>query len=461
MEVVNIIIVNPPALKKVEPYYDEPDYPRTALAFLAGYLRERVELTDSVKVLDAKFDKLSFQKTIEEILKVNPNVVGLTAMTNEIKSAALVAKAIKEKDSSIVTVIGGVHVTALPEETMREFPEFDYGILGEGEGTFLNLINSLKQGSEIHINGVCYLDKKNKSHFHSFGQSKPVEQQDSISPAWDLFKPAKEYMLQSARGCPFTCNFCMNPGGRVVRSRSVKITLDEIQYLVETMKPESIYFGDEIFTINKKRAMEICDGLIERGLHKKMTWWCQTHVNTLDDELAARMKESGCRLVGLGIETGDDNIFKQMGKGINTKKVKQTIELLKRHKLGYDTMFILGQPNETKESAMKTINFAVELNPDTPIFGLMVPYPGTAVGKMALEGKGGYRLISKDWDSFNKQIGNALELEGVSRKELERLQIWGYIKVFLYNWRIFDFIQFCLRYRKEGFSTLKKIAFSR
>jgi radical SAM superfamily enzyme YgiQ (UPF0313 family) len=121
-------------------------------------------------------------------------------------------------------------------------------------------------------------------------------------------------------------------------------------------------------------------------------------------------------------------------------------------------MFILGQPNESTASAKNTIDFAIELNPATPIFGVMVPYPGTKVGEMALKNEGGYKLISRDWDQFNKQIGNALELEGISRSQLERIQIFGYIKVFLYNYRILDFLKFCFQYRKEGFQALKKIA---
>jgi anaerobic magnesium-protoporphyrin IX monomethyl ester cyclase len=78
-------------------------------------------------------------------------------------------------------------------------------------------------------------------------------------------------MIQSSRGCPFACNFCMNPGGRIVRPRTVETTLNEIGYLVNNMGAESIYFGDEIFTVKRQRAFEICEGLVERGYHKKMT----------------------------------------------------------------------------------------------------------------------------------------------------------------------------------------------
>lgn len=451
------MIINPPAKEILEPYYDRPDFPRTALAFLAGYVRSQSNLF-KVDVLDAKFDRLSFedvQKTIEDN---DYSVVALTAMTNEIKSAAKVAENLKRSKPHIITVVGGVHITALPERTMREFRAFDYGVVGEGEDTFLKLLESIHKEKRPTIPGLCFIE--NEIFIYS-GPSIPVPDQDSIKPAWDMFRPAKEYMIQSSRGCPFNCNFCMNPGGRKIRPRTVDTTIKEIEYLVENMQPKSIYFGDEIFTAKINRAKEICRKLIEKGLHKKVQWWCQTHVNTLDEELVILLKQAGCKLVGLGIETGDDEIFKQMGKGINKQKVKKAIALLHKHKLNFDSMFILGQPNETIESAKKTIDFAVELNPATPIFGLMVPYPGTKVGEMALKGEGGYSLITQDWDMFNKQIGNALEMKGIKRKDLEKIQFLGYLKVFIYNFRVWDFFKFCFQYRNEGFQALKKIAFSR
>ncbi|MBD64184.1 MAG: hypothetical protein CME62_03195 [Halobacteriovoraceae bacterium] len=420
---------------------------------MAGYLRDN-DNEIIVKVMDCKFDRISMDEAEKLILKGQYDLVAFTAMTNEIKAAAKLAKRLKKTRANLLTVIGGVHVTALPKMTLEEFPCFDYIVIGEGEETFLKLIRHFKLSTPIPPSGVAY--RKNGSIVVT-GPAVSVSDQDSINPAWDMFSPAKEYVIQSSRGCPFACNFCMNPGGRVVRPRAVKTTLDEIGYILDKFKPESIYFGDEIFTVKRGRAREICEGLIARGYHKRISWWCQTHVNTLDRELVRIMKKAGCRLVGLGIETGDEEVFRKMGKGINKEKIKKTIKLLNEEELKYDTMFILGQPNETVNSAQKTIDFAVELNPTTPIFGLMVPYPGTKVGEMALRGEGGYKLLSRDWDQFNKQIGNALELEGITRKQLERIQFLGYLKVFLYNLRFVDFFVFCLQYRKEGFASLRKI----
>ncbi len=454
-KISRVLLVNPPPYQIVEPYYDTPNYPRTALAFLAGHLREN---NVEVEVLDCKFDRLSYEEGLKRIKKYNPTLVGFTAFTNEIKPAGHFARLVKKYNPQINTIIGSVHVTALPEQTLREFPEFDYGVIGEGEVSLLELAKQLESDHSINVQGVCYLDKSGK--FITNGRSQTLDDQDGLKPAWDMFRPAKEYVLQSSRGCPFACNFCMNPGGRIVRPRTVETTLNEIEWLVENMKPKSFLFGDEIFTVKRDRAAEICRGMIQRRLHKKISWWCQTHVSTIDEELVRLMKEANCSTVGLGIETGDEEKLKNMGKGTSLPKIMKAIKIMKKVKLEFNAFFILGQPNETYESAKNTINFAVKLNPTIPVFGLMVPYPGTQVAEMARKGEGGYTLLTNDWNDYNKQIGNAMALKGITRNELERLQFIGYLKVFIYNFRFIDLTKFIYKYRKEGFSAIKKILFS-
>ncbi len=448
---VRVLLINPPPHQIVEPYYDTPDYPRTALAFLAGHLRASGVVVD---VCDCKFDRLDYDQGMEKVRSFRPTIVGFTAFTNEIKPAAVFAERVKSHDPSITTVIGSVHVTALPEETVREFPQFDYGVVGEGEETLLELVNQVTNHEEVTAKGVAYLvDGKN---YRFTGTRAPLADQDGLRPAWDLFRPAAEYVLQTSRGCPFACNFCMNPGGRIVRPRTVETTLNEIAWLVENMKPKTILFGDEIFTINRERTADICRGMVERGLHKKISWWCQTHVSTIDEEVVHLMKEANCSTVGLGIETGDEEKLKKMGKGTSIPKIIEAIRIMKKVRLRFNTFFILGQPNETYESAKNTIDFAVKLNPTIPVFGLMVPYPGTEVAAMAQRGEGGYKLLTTDWNDYNKQIGNAMTLAGVTRSELERLQILGYLKVFILNFRFVDLCKFLFKYRNEGLAVLKK-----
>ena len=395
---MKVLLVNAPPYRIIEPYYDTPDYPRTAIAYLAGYLRAKKV---DVHVLDCKYDRLDYDQALEKIKALGPDLVGFTAFTNEVVQAGRLAKLVKGLAPKIKTVIGGAHFTALPEGTLREFPDFDFGVVGEGEETLFELIENINNPEALKKTlGVAQLDKGGQYHFG--GTRLGVEDQDSLPfPAWDLFRPAKEYIIHTSRGCPYTCYFCMNPNGRKVRGRSPENVIRELEWICEIAQPKSILMGDEIFTLNRKRVMEICQLMIDRGLHKKFSWWCQTHVRTVELEMVKLMKASNCRLVGLGIESGDESVL-------------------------------------------------------SSIFGIMVPYPGTKVGEMAERGEGGFVINSRDWNEYNKQFGNAVTFKDLSRKELERLQIIGYIKVFLYNGRLVDLAKFIWKYRMEGMAVVKK-----
>ncbi|HYD47383.1 MAG TPA: hypothetical protein VEB21_03510, partial [Terriglobales bacterium] len=124
-------------------------------------------------------------------------------------------------------------------------------------------------------------------------------------------------------------------------------------------------------------------------------------------------------------------------------------------------LMIIGHPYETWDSAMRTIDFTAELNPERPIVGVMVPYPGTEVTAMAERGEGGYRLLSTDWNDYNKQVGHALAFDHLSRRQLEILQMLAYVKVFLKNRRYREFARFIWDYRNEGLAVLRKIVVGR
>jgi radical SAM superfamily enzyme YgiQ (UPF0313 family) len=186
--------------------------------------------------------------------------------------------------------------------------------------------------------------------------------------------------------------------------------------------------------------------MIERGHHQRLTWSCQTHVNTIDAGLARLMRAAGCDWVGLGIETADETAMSAMGKGINRDRVMRAVADLRAAKLRFHAFFILGQPNETYATAKRTVDFAVDMNPDGAVFGIMVPYPGTRVRALAERDEGGYRELSSNWNDYNKQIGHAVQFAGIPRKRLERLQMLGYLRVYVENGRTFELLRMVPRF---------------
>jgi len=439
--------------------YDTPDYTRLALATLAGYLRPHGYECGCV---DAKFERLSYDDVLERVRAFAPDIVGLTAFTNEVKPAARVAERIKRELPGVKVILGGVHVTAIPERTMNEFPSFDFGAVGEGEQTMLDLCDALRDGGDLAgIDGLIWRDDGGALIENS--PRADIADQDSIPmPAWDLMPPARESLVMTARGCPYSCQFCMNPNGRVVRKRSPESFVDELDWLIEHAKPERLFICDEIFSVDVKRTHRILDLMIERGHHRHLKWMAQTHVNFVDEELFAKMKRAGAYMVGFGIETGDLEKLRTLNKGIRGfEKIDAARAAAARAGLPVEAYFIIGQPHETWESARNTVRLAVRVNPDLPIFGIMVPYPGTEVHRLAENREGGFRIKSTNWDDYNKQIGDALEFDGLTRRQLEQLQLLGYLSVFIRNFRFLDLARFVWRFRREGFVFLRKVLFKK
>lgn len=453
-EMLKVCLINPPVLSVLEPWYDTPDFGRTALAYLAGYLRQFPGY--EILIIDAKFEKLGFEDVLTKVNDFHPDIVGFTAFTNEIKPAAYQAAKLKEILPNVITIIGGVHVTSLPQDTLMEFSYFDIGVIGEGEITLYELCETIRcKGDFSTIDGLVF---RQGNEIIITPQRAKIADQDSIPfPAWDLLPAAKTYFIQSIRGCPFNCVFCMNPNGKIARKRSVQNVMEEILLIIEKYQPERISFGDELFSVDIERTHQLLDAMIAHNIGDSVKWDVQTHVHYVDEALFYKFKAAKVDRVELGIETGDEASLKKMGKGTSLETIYKACEAGRKAGVNIGTFLLFGQPNETVESIHKTIDIAVKVNPNIPMFGIMTPYPGTEVARMAANGEGGFRLLSMDWDDYNKQIGGAMEFAHLSRKQIEWLQIKAYLSVYIKNGRMKDLLLFLWEYRKGAWEVLKKM----
>lgn len=452
---IRVVLVNPPVLAVFEPWYDTPDFGRVGLACLAAYLRKYGY--HNIKIVDAKFERLGFDECLAEIQAFKPDIVGYTAFTNEIKPAAYVAARLKQSNPNILNIIGGVHLTSIPAKTMQEFMMFDIGAIGEGEETLLEIVQRFE--AKLPLEGIAGTIYRTADGGLMQGPVRErIMDQDSLPiPAWDLMKPAETYYVQTLRGCPFNCLFCMNPNGRIARKRSVALIIEELEYIINTFKPRHISFGDELFSVDMQRTHLLLDAMIEARIGERVTWDVQTHVRYVDAEMFRKFKLAKVDRVEMGIETGDESSLKKMGKGTNLKMIEDAYKAARDAKVKIGTFFILGQPNETPESIKNTINLAVKIDPELPMFGLMTPYPGTAIADMAAKGEGGYELLSTDWDEYNKQIGGALAFKNISRRQLEFYQSYAYLMVYIKNLRLRALFFFILTYRVGIYKWLKKV----
>jgi len=430
---MRLVLVNPPPRRRTE-LYDRPNYPPLSLAYLAG---ATLAAGITTTVVDAKVHRLDLEQTIDQVKAERPDAIGLTAMTHEINRTADVAKALKTVLPEVMIIVGGIHTTFLARETLSDFPAFDYAVAGEGE---IVLPQLLEAKDPTGIPGLAW--RKNGKIF--FNQpAAPLDNLDELpQPAWQLWPRMPVYHLITARGCPYHCIFCAQAHGHRVREHSPERIADDFARIVNDFHPERVYFVDETFGFNRERADAILALFRERKLGEQVPWWAGTRADCSDAKLFREMKTAGCFLVQLGIESGSNEVLKRIGKGITKDKVRAAVNAAREAKLKVEGLFIIGHPHETPSQVNETLAFIRELNPDHLALGLMVPYPGTELAAMIARGEGGYRLLSQNWNDYNKQLGKALELEGYSRRQMEFAQLRGYLGLYLRHGRILDFLRF-------------------
>jgi anaerobic magnesium-protoporphyrin IX monomethyl ester cyclase len=450
---VKVLLTTPPFDSVIEPLYDQPSFVRTSLALLSGYLRAKNQC--ELKCIDAKFEQKKIDTLLQEILLFKPQLVCISSYTYEIISAGFLAEKIKNFNPSVITIIGGSHISAIPQSTLEEFKFFDIGVVGEGEETLSALCNAIGNNeSFFNVDGIAYRDVQNKIIVNK--EREKVQDLNTLPfPAWDLLPAAKEYFIQTSRGCPFNCNFCFNPNGKKVRIRSVENVMNEIEWLINDFHPERISFGDEAFAANKTYSDDLMNAFIRNKIGHRVRWDAQTHISFISEPLLLKMKKANIQKLEMGVESGNEELLQNMGKNINKAMVEKTFRLVKKHKIKTGAFFIFGHPDETKSSIWETIRFAIRINPHEPILAIMVPFPGSKVYDYSREGLHGYTGNSRNWNYYRKQINYALNFSGFSQKKLKTYLLIGYVSVFLMNFRFYGLLKFLYKNRKSAISFLK------
>lgn len=440
------------ALARVSSYQSWYKVPSLGLGYLAAILeKDGVE----VKIFDARFFNMSNQNLIKEICRFSPDVVGFTTMTHEIKRTAVIAETLKDELHAQI-IIGGCHISALPAETMEEFPVIDYGVVGEGEDTLLELIRYLDGHGRIEdIEGLVYKSNGNVT------QNKPREPIVNLDhlpfPAFHhYFKRGKRslshhdiyYQIVTSRGCPFNCAFCMRALGKTVRRRSAENIISEIEFAIVEYGAHTVNFADEVFLFNNTETKNILNEFIKHEIPRKIRWSALTRADLVDRELISLAKKSGCYRLEIGVESGNNEILKRINKRTTVEQIESAVNIIKKEGIKVASFYILGHPGENEQTIRETIDLAAKLNTETIAVGVMVPYPGTKIYEWAQNNCFGYRLRSTNWDDYDKFGNSALEIEGLTIDKLESFQRKAYLYFYLRNFRLVELLKFVIsRYR--------------
>jgi anaerobic magnesium-protoporphyrin IX monomethyl ester cyclase len=361
------------------------------LAYLAAALEKNAH---EVTVIDAGVLNCTYEQIIAEIKRHAPDIIGITCVTPSYRKTLDLTTNLK-KELDLPILIGGPHVTALTEETMRN-DCFDIAVLGEGDVTMVQLAETIENhGSIAKVNGIAY---RREGKLIRTAPRPYVDDLDALPfparhllPELSMYKPtpsAYRYLPQAtmitSRGCPYRCAFCdRSVFGNQYRARTAKNVVDEMELLMTEYGAKEIRFWDDTFNVDQHRVVSICDEILSRSLD--IAWTCLGRVNHMNETLLDAMAKAGCWQVDYGIESGNQKILNGIAKGQTLDMVRKVVKMTNKAGIGVRGFFMLGLPDDTEATMSDTIEFAKSLDLTSAVFHITTPFPGTELFKIAAD----------------------------------------------------------------------------
>ncbi len=419
-----ILLIEPPFYRLFKDTYSLNRYP-LSLGYLAGEIDKKTnwEVTiynadfcsksESVKVsylthsgFDNYLNNLKYlssqvwEEIKSTIIKCNPSVVGISVKSQTFASACLVVKIVKKINRHITVVIGGPHPSMVGAAVLN-CPDIDIAVKSEGENTIVELLNAINSGTEFdNVKGIIY--RRNRQIIENAPRELTKDLDSLCFPHEIASKTLKDYNqypliafrnIFATRGCPHNCFFC---GSRKIWSRKVRFRspdniIREIKEL-QDIGLKSIHFDDDTFGVNKQYLSNLCNAII---MHcPGLKWSCELHVKLVDEQVISLMKKSGCHSIQIGVESGNNEILKEMRKNITIEEAFAACEIIKRYGIELEAFFIVGFPQETEDTLSDTVKAMKNIECDVINYSIFTPYPGTEAFDFCKE-KG---LISDDYN---------------------------------------------------------------
>ncbi len=360
----------------------------------------------NLRVLDEEIEEITSDNIREKLSGLDrPLIVGIGVLTSQAGRAYHIAQMIKNIEPDCTIIVGNVHVTTLPQEPL-DLGVADIVVRGEGEETLRELYFALREGGNWkNIRGITY--KNESGEIISNPDNDLIENLDDIPIfPYELFNHPRYDMgfLTGARGCPYKCTFCSQRllTGFTYRWHSTERVIENLDVLINKFGQSAITFHDDIFSVNKRRVLDLCEGIIKSGLHKKCSFSVQTRADNIYEEILPSMAKANFKTIGMGMETGVERIAAETQKGQTVAQHFEATRLCKKYGLKVSLMFIYGFPGETKEDRDKTYAVAKEADVGYIKFNNLIPYPGTPIYEEAQ--KSGNFHITPDWRNCNSTL---------------------------------------------------------
>jgi len=383
-------------------------------------------------LVDAIAEKLSINIFIHKIEKFDPELVILEVSTpsfiNDLEIVDLIRKSLGKK---VLIALCGPNDLMVSAKFLQTNPQIDYILRGEYEITVLELVSALENKQDLgKIDGLHYRDQSGNVIINK--QRALISNIDDIpwpsrhqlpmmnyyDEAGSIAEPGAQ--MWASRGCPHMCIFCVWPqlvyGGANYRVRNPADVADEMAWLINTYGFKSIYFDDDTFNIGKPRMLKLCEEIHKKNLN--IPWAIMARADGMDREVLEKMRAAGLESVKYGVESGDQTVLDGSGKNLSLETTRDVIKITRELGIQYHLTFTFGLPGETRETAKKTIDLALELDPHTIQFSICTPMPGSKYFDMAKEK--GY-LLDVDWSNYTGFTSAVIRTDELSSSDLEEI----------------------------------------
>jgi anaerobic magnesium-protoporphyrin IX monomethyl ester cyclase len=397
----------------------------------------------SVEIVDAEADELTPEQAADRVKALLPVLVAVvvyghqpSASTQNMTGASAVATAVKNVNPDLPLLLLGGHVASLPERTLAE-EACDFVSIDEGLHTIVDLLHAFKASSDpslARVRGLVYRDHGHPVRNDAAPLVKDLDT-EMAGVAWDLLPMARYRAhnwhcfgnlerepyaaIYTTLGCPYRCSFCciqapFKAGEQMMGLRaeansyrfwSPARVVEEIDLLVNTHGVRNIKFADEMFVLNQRHVIGICDLLIERGYDLNI--WAYARVDTVKDNMLDRLKRAGFNWLALGIEAADDRVLTDVDKRYEVDEVYDTVRRIKDAGINIIGNYIFGLPEDTPETMQHTLDLALDLNCEFANFYSAMAYPGSPLYDEAV--RRGWQLPEK-WSGYSQHSIDTLPL---------------------------------------------------
>jgi radical SAM superfamily enzyme YgiQ (UPF0313 family) len=385
----------------------EEEIPGIGTLVLAAVLRQA---SHRVHIVDGKRTGTPIEDVTRDVAALAPDHVGISATTISVHNAAAIAARLKTLRPHAVVTVGGPHVSAVPARTLELFPGFDYGVVGEGERSYPDLIARLQAGADPRtVDGLVWREdgvvRSNPRAAYLDG-----EELDALpEPAWDLvpdfplrFQPnifnyrhTPVASVVTSRGCPFSCTFCdRSTSGRRGRFHSVDYVVRMCRRLAD-MGVRHVLFYDDLFPVNRARVVELCERFLAERF--RFTWSCNSHPNLLDLPTLRLMKRAGCWQIAYGIESGSQRVLDVVKHEVKIPRMLDTLRLTREAGIRVKGLLMMAHPTEGEDSLRETVEFLRTAPLDLVQITKFTPYPGTPSYPTIRE----HGTFAEDWERMN------------------------------------------------------------